>query len=757
MAGNRRAYEAAMKRAASLAWEKKWSKAIEEYEKALAEFQDVAVLTGIGLAYVETRQLEKALQVYKQAANLAQENPEVLQRVGYVYERLAQLPDAARTYVLAGEAAARMRDVAQAIEIWHKAAVLSPENLDAHRNLVRAYREYGEGRDETTLRVAAWHYLIMARVLARRGKFDEATECAQEAGKLDPRNAEAAEVLEALQRGLPLPDGPTARLQPDEEGRRSLDSFVVFEDIEVKETTLLDEGARVSPADLILRRSLSRMAEALFSDDVDPSQMLLGQAADLQTRGLLDQALDAYTNAVRKGADDLSVYYNIGLLYREKQDFPRAIEHLNRAISRSDLVLGVNFAIGESYYRWGKLAEALPFLLESLRLLDLQMVPAGRRGELNAAYEQIRETYSGHNGSQATQLLARSIVDFLSSRGWNERIIQARKQMDRLAQDGILIVLAEMLTEPEANSVMESMAHVQEYVAGGKLFSALEECLAAIRQSPFYLPLHLCMADLLIAEERSKDAADKYAMVARTYQVRGDLNRAVQVYRKALAIAPMDIGMRERFIELLVAARQFDQAIEQHIIMADTYYQLVQIDQAIEQYNQALKYAPQSDPARHWEVNILHRIGDINIQRVDWRQAIRVYQRIKHIEPEDEKARALLVDLSFKTGQRDQAMSEVDNLIEFYQTGRQPQKLVAAMQMIIATRPQDVALHMRMAKVYLDLRRKKDAIAELDTVGELQMEEGKTQDAVRTVQAIIRLEPDNVEQYKQLLAQLIKK
>jgi tetratricopeptide (TPR) repeat protein len=162
VAGNRRVYDAAMKRAASLAWENKWSRAIEEYEKALIEFpQDVAGLTGLGLAYVETRQLAKALDVYKQAANLSPENPEVLQRVGYVYERLARLAEAARAYVLAGLAAANMRDIAQAIDIWQKAAVLAPENLDAHRNLIRAYQDLGERRK------AAWHYLIMARVLAQ--------------------------------------------------------------------------------------------------------------------------------------------------------------------------------------------------------------------------------------------------------------------------------------------------------------------------------------------------------------------------------------------------------------------------------------------------------------------------------------------------------------------------------------------------------------------------------------------------------------
>jgi hypothetical protein len=48
----------------------------------------------------------------------------------------------------------------------------------------------------------------------------------------------------------------------------------------------------------------------------------------------------------------------------------------------------------------------------------------------------------------------------------------------------------------------------------------------------------------------------------------------------------------------------------------------------------------------------------------------------------------------------------------------------------------------------------KEAIAELDTIGELQLEAGMTQEAIRTIQAIIRLNPENVQGYRHLLAQL---
>jgi tetratricopeptide (TPR) repeat protein len=268
------------------------------------------------------------------------------------------------------------------------------------------------------------------------------------------------------------------------------------------------------------------------------------------------------------------------------------------------------------------------------------------------------------------------------------------------------------------------------------------------------LPLHLRLADILIQEGRAEEAVHKYTTIAHTYQVRHAQQNAVAIYRRALDIAPMDIDVREQLIRTLLEARLFDQAIEQYIAVADVYYQLAQVNRAVEKYSDALRYAPQSDPTRHWEANILNRIGDIYMQRLNWQQAIRAYQRVRRIDPEDEKARSYLADLYFKTGQRDQALQALDELAEFYRAQQQPQKSLSALQEVARSHPDELGVRMRLAKSYLDMQMKTEAMAELDAVGELQLNAGMTQEAIRTVQAIIRLGPENVQGYQQLLAQL---
>jgi tetratricopeptide (TPR) repeat protein len=759
VAGNRRAYDTAVRRAASLVREHRWSTAIEAYNEALAEYpQDVAALTGLGLAYAQTGQSDKALSAYRQAADLSSDNPEVIIRLASMLERLARWPEAASAYVRAADICARLHDVPRAIDLWRKAAVLDPQCLAAHYGLVQAYVAQGEPRR------GARHHLIIARIQARHKRLSQAIEHVKAALELDPHNLEAQAILDALRSGKALPDGSTARLQPDAEGKRTLDSFVVFEDIEIESTSMLGDVSRGSPADIVREHTMAQMAEALFSDDaqspVARGNVLLAQGADFQARGLVDRAIVAYSSAL-SGASRTNtqmslpaVHLNLGLLYHEKGQYERCVYHLNQALAEQELELGVRFALGECYYAWGKTAEALQHLLETLRLIDSHTVLESQVRELNVAYAHLSGDLTRPGALPDSTALASSIIRFLSSRGWRETVLQVRKQLNGLASDGILITLAEMLIEGPAETVTTAICQIQEYLEKGMVFTALEECFWAIQQAPYFLPLHLLMADVLIAKGQLTSAVSKYVITGETYQIRGEVQRAIATYGRALRIAPMDVEIREKLIDLLVEAGLFDRAIEQYIAAADSYYQLAQVDRAIETLDKALTYAGQGDPARHWQSNILHRIGDINMQRLDWRQATRAYRRIGRIDPQDTKAHSYLVDLYLKSGQRDLALKELDELIELFRAQREPDELLRILQELVQSWPDEMGLRMRLAKMYLDLRRREEAIAELDTIGELQLRMNMPQEAVRTVQAIIRLGPENVEGYRQLLAQL---
>jgi tetratricopeptide (TPR) repeat protein len=442
------------------------------------------------------------------------------------------------------------------------------------------------------------------------------------------------------------------------------------------------------------------------------------------------------------------------LLYREKRDYPRAIAHLERVLNDADYTLGAHYSIGETYRAWGKHSQALHHMLHVLWSIEAQTVSLERQAELETTYRQLHEQYRVHDGGAEAQRLTQSICSFLDHKGWGQRVVEARKQLDSLAGGTLLLSVAETLAEPSSDTALTAMRQIGHYLEERKVFTALEECFWAIQHAPYYLPLHLRLADILIAEGKLEEAVQKYASVAETYKIRGNIERAIPLYKRALELAPMHIGMRERLIQALQQAGSYDQAIEHYVTIADTYYQLAQVDKALATYQQALGSVALASPDRAWEVNILHRIGDIHVQRIDWQRALSTYQRIKRVDPLDYRARIYLVDLFLKLGRSEQALDELDGLSAAFQGQPLPPGLREALGHLSKAHPAHLALHIRLARTCLDLRLKEEAIAALDAVGEIQLEAGKTQDAMRTIQAIIRLGPQHVEGYEQLLAQL---
>jgi hypothetical protein len=73
---------------------------------------------------------------------------------------------------------------------------------------------------------------------------------------------------------------------------------------------------------------------------------------------------------------------------------------------------------------------------------------------------------------------------------------------------------------------------------------------------------------------------------------------------------------------------------------------------------------------------------------------------------------------------------------------------------IVTTYPDDTQLRQRLAVAYVQNNMTREAIAEYDVLGEMQLERGLREQAIQTIQAIINLGPRDVEGYHRLLAQI---
>ncbi|MCK4451945.1 MAG: tetratricopeptide repeat protein, partial [Anaerolineae bacterium] len=294
----------------------------------------------------------------------------------------------------------------------------------------------------------------------------------------------------------------------------------------------------------------------------------------------------------------------------------------------------------------------------------------------------------------------------------------------------------------------------QEYVKRGMFYAALEECYYTLEHAPTYLPIHRQLAQILLAMRKVNEAVAKFVVIADTYRTQGNVRQAMAVYQHTLKLAPMDTVVRAKLIDLLISHGEIDEALEHYLILADSYYHLAQMDQAHDTYQEALRLAPRGDPERRWAVCILHKIGDIDMQRVDWKRATEIYEQIRNIAPDDERARLTLMELHHRFNRPELAIAELDGLLRIYRESDKTQRIFTILEDMISKQPDGIPLRTRLAQAYLDAGHVQQALEHLDKLGDLQVEAGRYEDAQATIRAIIALRPPNVAAYQQLLEQL---
>jgi tetratricopeptide (TPR) repeat protein len=754
MAGNRDLYEQAMRSAFDFSWNQNWKAAIEAYKRALVEFpQDLAATLGLGGAFLEQGQLQVALKVFERGVDLApSDETSALVKLADVQERLGKLEAAAVTHAQIGRIFAQQDRLEEAADAWTQATRLVPEQVDAYLSLAQALERLG--RQEQ----AAAEYVTLATIAQRRGDDEAAFEHCRSALRLDPSNRKAQDMIGSVQDiRPPVVTGLDFWDESEPEPSHSeLEGENVFSLENLAEE---EETAGQSPMEQAQRRALQELADMLFEAGSDGSPDLavvavIGQAIDQQTRGMLDDAIENYRKALNTGLTRTAVFFNLGMLYYERMHYDEAVEAFRRSMRDEAYTLGSHYALGLTYYALGKIDRSLEHFIEVVKTVDIKTVRPDQAKNLTTTYQQLSDSYIAKGDTEKANIFVQSLLAFFSKSDWEQKVRLARRRMDSLSEDGNLMTLAEYLETPETEIVIATMALTGEYIRRNMLMTAAEECFRAIQKVPGYLPLHIRLADIFLSQEHTQEAITKYLVVADVSQIRGDVQQAIRIYNKVLRVAPMDVRVRSKLIDLLVARGEPDQALEQYLALADVHYQLAQVEPALEKYNEALRLAPSSANAASWKVNILHRMGDIYNQRVDWAQAAKAYAAIVALVPDDERAQLALVDLNYKQGQNNKALESLDALLGIYQRAGKTQRVLEVLREAVQSRPEEMGLRARLAAVYARQKMVRQAIAEYDALGEMQLEAGLREDAARTIQTIISLGPDDVEGYRRLYSQI---
>lgn len=758
MAGDQHKFQVAMTHADRFSQEGKWAEAMKAYRFALAEFpNNEAAIIGFGKAGLASGQVDLAGRAFQQILRINPTNLEVLGYIGDIQEQMGQLDAAAETYLRIGNVYSAQGNLEAAIDSWIRATQLASDQVNAHLRIADALGQLGQ------IRPAAREYLKLALIYQGRNDLERAMEHIRAAQELLPNDPGVLAAGEALREGLPIQPDQISDTPPEPE-----ETFEMGEDFtetdpfaddwlgdDLFTTEVADEPGSPSGGliDRAQQSALEELANLIFEDSDNPGVMVIMQALDLQSRDDLAEAANHYRRAINMGASQPALYFNLGLLYKEQRSFNEAVQMLNSSVQNQKYHISSEFALGMAYYGANDLQSAVAHFVKALRILDLQTVSGERSYQLAQTYDDLTSKYLGLTDPNKIKQFFAAVQNFIAKSDWEKQIYQARQRMNKVAEEGDTMSLAEFLETPETEVVVTTLADTSELMKNNMLMTASEECLRAIQKAPSFLPLHSRLADILLKQDQTDQAITKYLYIANVYLMRSQPDQTVNVYQKVLKLAPMDVTVRSKLIDLYTLLERTDLALEQYLVLADSYFQLAQVDRALEKYNEALRIAANSDRGNHWKTEALTRMADIYNQRFDWASATSAYRKLIDLNPNNEQYLRQLVDLYLKQGKNNEAATTLDKLLSIHQR-QNPLKALELLKDLGSYYPDNMLLRQRLAVAYAQNNMNREAIAEYDALGEMQMEKGLRDQAVQTIQVIINLGPDDVEGYRRLLEQM---
>ena len=767
-------FHEAMNQGHTAAWDQDWQDAADHYRQALEELpDDPKALVSLGLALYELGLYDQSLQYYSQAVELSPEDPLGFEKTSQLYELLGQNEDVITPALRASELYLKEGNIAKAVECLVRVNRVDVENLPAHSRLALIYERIGRKQQAVT------EFLIVASLMQHQGELENAKQAAEHALSIQPTSREAAEALSLIENGVSLPKPIPSR---EETFRVERESIPLTESVASRE----DEVSDLDPVAEAHKKALLALANLVFeqeagnrkNDRVEFAREMQGIADGTPSVGFIRQgdpqivfthlqravinrgkvseqeAAEELEKAVEAGLDHPAAYFDLGFIHSRGDRLESAVRYLERSLGAADYALAARIILARTMRFMGRLNEAATNYLEALRLADAQVVPKDQSADILRMYDPILEAESKQSDPQIKNKLCDLIEDMLFRPGWQQHLAQARGDYQIDIDGAPSIPVGEVLTNPQGYRIVESVRTINQYARSGHMRSAMEEAYFAIQFAPTYLPLHTYMGELLLKQEHLKEAIEKFGAIAQTYRARGETLHAIKVLQRLLKAAPMDLNARMQLIALQEEKGQYNEAIQEKVNLAGVYYNLADLNRAREAYLDAYQLAQNTGTNRELTVNILHHLADIELQSLDWKHAVEIYEQIRSVKPDDYQATEKLIELKLRLGQDQQAQIEVNDYLSFMEISGEDELVLTYLEKLVDEYPERIFIRRKKAELHLKDGQIEAAIQEYDAIGELLLDVGDREGAKQAIRAILDLDPPDKVEYQELINKL---
>ena len=273
-------------------------------------------------------------------------------------------------------------------------------------------------------------------------------------------------------------------------------------------------------------------------------------------------------------------------------------------------------------------------------------------------------------------------------------------------------------TQAKAHENAEALATLKKALAAAGVQSALRAEIYGIITEIYRADQRLPALVKELEDEHPGDFA-RLALLAGLYEETGDSSRAIDTYRKALAIDPRQIDLHLRMIRLLQANGD--------------------LDRAIAEYDGLIRTAPNNPQFVFEECEAL-------MQRGDRARALKLIVDLEARAGNDEEVLARVADFLGRIGENDKSLGVLQRLAQmsntdpghlvdlgdhYFQEGNAPLAVQTWRRILTAVQPRAKAL---------------------EALGDVYLEHDMTADALAAYKEAVALEPTNLASKKSLAA-----
>ena len=658
-------------------WDQDWDLAIDCYQKALEINQEKASLwVALGYAYSALERSEDALKAYSNAMKLDPKDPIPAERMAQIAMQMGFAAQAASFSIRAGELHLKNHNLQKAIENWSFAEKCNPKDLQPHTLLAKVYEKTNQ------LDQAAKELIILAALAQQQGDLDKVEEGLSHAEQLCPENIEVQKARSIFTSGktisVPSPEkNPPPSIKPIQSGTRKRnlerDTDLVGKAHQTALSQMAEgffEGNDSNENGVEPKKTLSSWmngAKGIFNRQVDLTKIKqsVGNYLEKMKDNDLEHAIQDLEDAIQAGLNHPAAQFELGYGYYRQGKYELVEKALTPLLKESDYQISSYLLIGDSFFKKEKNLEAAKAFYLALMRTDLMLYPKDRQKELEKAYAPYLDTLNHPQDEESLRKICNEIGNILFSRDWKKRIKQIREQLNAQHPQEEGLPIGSLFAESGGLNAVTIMSSIQTLAKEGKQRTATEELLYTLQFMPTYLPLHILLGDLLLEQGQTEDAFNKFYIVAKTYEIRGEKEKALEIYRRLTDMSPMNTVVRQKLIDLLSETGNVNECFQEHLDLAEAFYTLADLRQARETYQKAYQYVLDNHLGEKMQVMVLHLIGDLDIQNLDWKLARDLYQQIRQLDPNDEKARILSIELSYRLHDKVQALKELDTYLDY--------------------------------------------------------------------------------------------